>query len=188
MKNKLLFLSLLLLPALLLASGHSEGGETTKYFATTGHKTDIWYRLLNFVIFAGLLYYLLADKLKAFLVSRQEGIANQLKEIENKLELAKKEEKSAKALVKDSETKAKTIVLAGVLGKYENEGHMQGTKEIFEAVANSTAFKIAGGGDTILAIDTLAINHRFDWISVGGGAMLEFRSLGTLPGIEALLK
>lgn len=110
MKNKLLFLSLLLLPALLLASGHSEGGETTKYFATTGRETDIWYRLLNFVVFAGLLYYLLAGKLKAFLVGRQEGIANQLKEIENKLELAKKEEKSAKALVKDSEAKAKTII------------------------------------------------------------------------------
>lgn len=110
MKNKLLFLSLLLLPALLLASGHAEGGETTKYFALTGRETDILPRMFNFVIFAGLLYYLIADKLKAFLVGRQEGIANQLKEIENKLELAKKEEKNAQALVKDSESKAKTII------------------------------------------------------------------------------
>lgn len=110
MKNKLVILSLLVMPALLLASGHAQSGEATKYFALTGRETDFLPRTVNFLIFAGLLYYLIADKLKAFLVGRQEGIANQLKEIENKLELAKKEEKNAQALVKDSEIKAKSIV------------------------------------------------------------------------------
>lgn len=84
--------------------------------------------------------------------------------------------------------KAGTIVLAGVLGKYEDAGHLHGTKEIFEAVANSSAFKVAGGGDTEAAISLLELRNKFDWISVGGGAMLEFLAKGTLPGIEALLK
>ncbi len=85
-------------------------------------------------------------------------------------------------------TKAGTIVLAGVLGKYEDEGHRQGTKRVFEAVANSPAFKVAGGGDTIAAIDMFSLKDKFDWISVGGGAMLEFLANKTLVGIEALLR
>src|SRR3989344_5385472 len=48
--------------------------------------------------------------------------------------------------------KAKAIVLAGVIGKYEDEGHRQGTKRVFEAVANSAAYKVAGGGDTEAAL------------------------------------
>ena len=48
---------------------------------------------------------------------------------------------------KEEISKAKTIILAGVPGKYEDEGHRQGTKEVFEAIANSSAFKVAGGGD-----------------------------------------
>ncbi len=81
---------------------------------------------------------------------------------------------------------AKTILLAGPIGKYEEEGHRQGTKRVFEAVANSSAYKIAGGGDTEDAIRLLGLEDKFDWISVGGGAMLEFLAKGTLPGIEAL--
>ncbi|OGM04508.1 hypothetical protein A2715_01190 [Candidatus Woesebacteria bacterium RIFCSPHIGHO2_01_FULL_39_32] len=82
--------------------------------------------------------------------------------------------------------KAKTIVLAGVIGKYEDEGHRQGTKRVFEAVANSSAYKVAGGGDTEAALTMYNLLNKFDWISVGGGAMLEFLAKGTLPGIEAL--
>jgi phosphoglycerate kinase len=89
---------------------------------------------------------------------------------------------------KEEIAKAGTIVLAGVLGKYEDEGHRQGTKEIFEAVAASSAFKVAGGGDTQAALAMFNLKERFDWISVGGGAMLEFLAKGTLPGIEALLE
>lgn len=83
--------------------------------------------------------------------------------------------------------KAKTILLAGVLGKYEDVGHSQGTEKVFTAVANSTAFKIAGGGDTISAIMRYGLQNKFDWISVGGGAALEFLITGTLPSIEVLL-
>lgn len=87
----------------------------------------------------------------------------------------------------DEIEKAATIVLAGVIGKYEDEGHRQGTKEIFETVANSQAYKVAGGGDTEQAIGMFGLENKFDWISVGGGASLEFLAKGTLPGIEALL-
>ena len=84
--------------------------------------------------------------------------------------------------------RAKTIIVAGVPGKYEDEGHRQGTKAVFEAVANSSAFKILGGGDAEAAITLLGLNDKFDWISVGGGAMLEFLAKGTLPGIEVLVQ
>ncbi|MDZ4227997.1 MAG: phosphoglycerate kinase, partial [Candidatus Levybacteria bacterium] len=89
---------------------------------------------------------------------------------------------------KEEITNAKTIVLAGVLGKYEDEGHSQGTKAIFEAVGNAPAeFKIVGGGDSLIAITKYNLSEKFDWISVGGGAMLDFLVKKTLPGIEALL-
>lgn len=82
---------------------------------------------------------------------------------------------------------AGTLVINGPLGKFEDEVHMQGTKEIFSAVANSDAYKVAGGGETEVVLKDLGLTEKFDWISVGGGAMLEFLSKGTLPGIEALL-
>lgn len=83
--------------------------------------------------------------------------------------------------------KAKMVVLAGVLGRYEDEGHRQGTEKVFNAVANSSAFKIVGGGDSLEAVSMYSLESKFDWISVGGGAMLEFLTKKTLPGIEALL-
>jgi 3-phosphoglycerate kinase len=82
--------------------------------------------------------------------------------------------------------KAGTIVVSGPLGKYEDEGHRQGTERVFKGVAASSAFRVAGGGDTEKAITVLNLSNGFDWISVGGGAMLEFLVNGTLPGIKAL--
>lgn len=85
--------------------------------------------------------------------------------------------------------KAGTIVVSGPLGKYEDDGHKQGTENVLKAVTeNSNAFKIAGGGDTIDALAKFSLSDKFDWISVGGGAMLEFLSKKTLPGIEELTK
>lgn len=82
--------------------------------------------------------------------------------------------------------KAGTIILAGVLGKYEDGGHIQGTKEVFTEISKSNAFKIAGGGDTELALSQFGLTDKFDWISVGGGAMLEYLTKGTLVGLKAL--
>lgn len=82
--------------------------------------------------------------------------------------------------------KAGTVVISGPLGKFEDEGHRQGTERVFKAVTASSAYKLAGGGDTEQAISLLGLGAKFDWISVGGGAMLEYLSKHTLPGIEAL--
>lgn len=77
--------------------------------------------------------------------------------------------------------KAGTIVVSGPMGKFEDEGHRQGTKRVLEAVANSGAYKVAGGGDTEHAISMFNLGEKFDWVSVGGGAMLEYLVNGTLP-------
>ncbi len=107
--KKLALLSLLMVPAILLASGHADA-ESTRYFAQTGRETDFLPRLVNFIIFASLLYYLIASPIKNFFVGRKEGIAGQLKEIENKLQAAKDEKKEAQARLDESSKKADQII------------------------------------------------------------------------------
>lgn len=82
---------------------------------------------------------------------------------------------------------AETIVLAGPMGKYEDESASRGTREVFTAATESKAYTIAGGGDTEAALSSFGLVEKINWISVGGGAMLEFLAAGTLPGIEALV-
>ncbi len=83
--------------------------------------------------------------------------------------------------------KAGTIVLSGPIGMFEDEGHRMGTKRILDAITNNVdAFKVAGGGDTEQAIKLFGLTDKFDWVSVGGGASLEFLAKGTLAGIDAL--
>ncbi len=82
---------------------------------------------------------------------------------------------------------AGTIIVVGPMGKFEDKGHIMGTKRVYEAVVNSKAFKLAGGGDTQKAVAALGLTDKFDWVSIGGGASLEFLAKRTLPGIEALL-
>lgn len=82
---------------------------------------------------------------------------------------------------------AGTVVVSGPVGKFENDGHRHGTEQVLSAVVKSKAFKLAGGGHTRNAISVLGLEGKFDWISAGGGSMLEFLAKGTLPGIEALL-
>jgi len=81
---------------------------------------------------------------------------------------------------------AKTLIWNGPMGIFEEEKSEKGTKEIAQAVANSSAFKIVGGGETIFALKKFGVFNKMDWVSSGGGAMLEFLSGKTLPGIEAL--
>lgn len=86
-------------------------------------------------------------------------------------------------LIKD----AKTILWNGPLGNYE-AGFDAGTKACAQLVAESEAFSIVGGGDTVTAIESLGISDQFGFLSTAGGAMLEFLEKGTLPGIDALTK
>jgi len=105
--KKLILLSLLVVPVVLLAAGDPTG---TRYFAQTGRETDFFPRIFNFIIFASLLYYLLANPIKTFFKERKEGIASQLREIEEKLQAAKNEKKEAQTRVVESEKKAIQIL------------------------------------------------------------------------------
>lgn len=80
----------------------------------------------------------------------------------------------------------KTVIWNGPLGMFEDKRYMKGTKAIAEAIVKSKAYAVTGGGDVISALDKLNMTDEFDFISTGGGAMLEFLEKGTLIGIEAL--
>ena len=106
--KKIVLLSLLIVPAVLLASGGD--AESTRYFAQTGRETDFFPRVFNFIIFASVLYYLIANPVKNFFVGRKEGIAAQLKEIEEKLQAAKDEKKDAQTRLDESGKKSEQII------------------------------------------------------------------------------
>ena len=82
--------------------------------------------------------------------------------------------------------KAKTIFWAGPLGKIEDRKYQRGTKEIARAILKSQAFSVVGGGDTIEFINRIGLAEKFDHLSIGGGAMLEFLAGQKLPGLKAL--
>lgn len=86
------------------------------------------------------------------------------------------------AIMKD----AGTIVWNGPLGVFEFDNFAQGTKTLSQAIADSAAFSIAGGGDTVAAIDTFNIANNISYISTGGGAFLEFLEGKVLPAVEIL--
>ena len=108
--KKIVLLSLLVVPAVLLASGHASG-EESRYFMQTGRESDFWPRVVNFTIFASLLYYLVANPIKDFFKGRSAGIATQLNEIEEKLQAAKDEKKEAQVRLDASEKKAEEILV-----------------------------------------------------------------------------
>lgn len=82
--------------------------------------------------------------------------------------------------------RARTIVWNGPLGVFEFEQFSQGTKSLANAIANSDAYSIAGGGDTIAAISKFNVAEGISYISTGGGAFLEFLEGKKLPAIVLL--
>jgi phosphoglycerate kinase len=81
---------------------------------------------------------------------------------------------------------AKSIVVSGPMGVYENKEFNYGTKKVFEAIATSKAFSLAGGGNTIAAINEYGLEKKIGYISTAGGALIEFLMGKTLPGVVAL--
>lgn len=84
--------------------------------------------------------------------------------------------------------KAKTILWNGPIGAFEIEEFSKGTQAIAKAIADSKAFKVAGGGDTLAAIEKYHIGSKIDYISTGGGAFLTFLEGKQLPVVTALLE
>lgn len=81
---------------------------------------------------------------------------------------------------------AKSIVVSGPMGVYENKEFNYGTKKILEAIGNSKAFSLAGGGNTIAAIEEYGLTKKIGYISTAGGALIEFLMGKKLPGVIAL--
>jgi len=81
---------------------------------------------------------------------------------------------------------AKGIGINGPMGVYEKEGFEDGTKKIFEAIANSQAYSVAGGGHTINALNKFNLFDKISHISMAGGALITYLSGGRMPVIEAL--
>jgi phosphoglycerate kinase len=82
--------------------------------------------------------------------------------------------------------KAGTVVWNGPVGVFEFDAFGKGTETLAHAIADSHAFSIAGGGDTLAAIDKYGVESKIDYISTGGGAFLEFLEGKELPAVAAL--
>lgn len=81
-------------------------------------------------------------------------------------------------------SKAKTILINGPMGVYENDAFSGGTKAILAAITSSPAFSLAGGGHTISAIDKFSSRDKFGYVSLSGKALIEYLSGATLPGVQ----
>lgn len=84
--------------------------------------------------------------------------------------------------------KAKTIYIKGPLGMYEKKGFGKGSRAVFGAVADSEAFSILGGGHTLSFIQKNIDIRKFSYVSLAGGALLEYLAGKKLPGVEILRK
>jgi phosphoglycerate kinase len=83
---------------------------------------------------------------------------------------------------------AGTVIWNGPVGVFEFDAFGEGTRVLAEAIAESSAFSFAGGGDTLAAIDKYGVADRISYISTGGGAFLEFVEGKTLPAVAMLEK
>ncbi len=84
--------------------------------------------------------------------------------------------------------KAKSIVISGPMGVFENKEFMKGTEKILEAAASSKAFSLVGGGHTVAAVEELGLGKKISYVSTAGGALIEFLMGKQLPGVVALEK
>ncbi|MFA3781324.1 phosphoglycerate kinase [Yersinia sp. 1652 StPb PI] len=108
--------------------------------------------------------------------------ANQIKDDEQILDLGDESAQRLAEILKN----AKTILWNGPVGVFEFPNFRKGTEIVARAIAESDAFSIAGGGDTLAAIDLFGIADQISYISTGGGAFLEFVEGKKLPAVVML--
>ena len=82
--------------------------------------------------------------------------------------------------------KAKLVVWAGPMGKFEDSKYQKGSRVVAEEIIKSGAFSVVGGGDTIAVLNRFNLKDKFNHVSTGGGAMLTFLAGDELPGLKAL--
>ena len=90
------------------------------------------------------------------------------------------------SLYKNIVSNSKTVFVNGPCGIFEHPLTDKGTKEIFSSVADSKAYSVIGGGDSIVAVNKYGLKSGFSYICTGGGAMVRFLSGETLPVVAAL--
>ena len=83
---------------------------------------------------------------------------------------------------------AKTIVVSGPLGVYERKEFSKGTKSILEAVAESDAYTLVGGGHTVAATEEFGLADKMSYVSTAGGALIAYLMGEKLPGVVTLQK
>ena len=89
-------------------------------------------------------------------------------------------------LYEEEIAKAGQIFWNGPMGLFENSTFANGTLSVAKAIANSKAYTIVGGGDTVNAVNDFKLGNKIDYISTGGGATLKFLEKGTLPALEVI--
>jgi 3-phosphoglycerate kinase len=151
-----------------------------------GAKVETKSRLINkisgiadFVLLGGLITKEIKEK--GVVLAFPQKIIEPLDEIEGK-DIGPK----TIDLFKEKIKLAKTIFFNGVVGMIEVKKYAKGTKEILKTIAESKAFSVVGGGDMTQIINKLGLIEKFNYVSTGGGALLDFIADGKLVGIEAL--
>ena len=112
----------------------------------------------------------------------QTKLASEVEEDDMIMDVGPATSKALEAILKD----AKTIIWNGPLGVFEFDQFGTGTQSLSMAIADSDAFSIAGGGDTLAAVDKYEITEKVSYISTGGGAFLEFVEGKKLPAVDIL--
>jgi len=112
---------------------------------------------------------------------REGGVAS-LKKDEEIFDIGKETIETFKKIILES----KMVFFNGPLGYFERPPFDKGSKEVVKAIVESRAFSIAGGGSTVEFINKLGLADKFNHLSTGGGAMIEFLVEGSLPGLRAI--